>query len=105
MKLLLNQSSSLSDASSEAALSGKIMHIKTYMEREPQTRRLIDAQIRCYFAYKTTTTNKISGAAFSTQQEWNEFVLEVMGDMVVGPVTFMRMLPQGGSALAGGNKK
>jgi len=61
----LNQATNLSEASSEAALSGKIMHIKTYVERDPQTRRIIEAQIRCYFAYKTTTsTNRNGGAAF-----------------------------------------
>jgi hypothetical protein len=65
MKKLLNQATNLSEASSEAALSGKIMHIKTYVERDPQTRRIIEAQIRCYFAYKTTTsTNRNGGAAF-----------------------------------------
>jgi alpha-galactosidase/6-phospho-beta-glucosidase family protein len=65
MKQLLNQATNLSEASSEAALSGKIMHIKTYVERDPQTRRIIDAQIRCYFAYKTTTSsNRNGGAAF-----------------------------------------
>lgn len=65
MKKLLNQATNLSEASSEAALSGKIMHIKSYVERDPQTRRIIDAQIRCYFAYKTTTSsNRNGGAAF-----------------------------------------
>jgi hypothetical protein len=65
MKQLLNQATNLSEASSEAALSGKIMHIKTYEERDPQTRRIIDAHIRCYFAYKTTTSsNRNGGAAF-----------------------------------------
>jgi len=63
MKQLLNQpSANLSEASSEAALSGKIMHIKTYVERDPQTRRLTDAQIRCYFAYKTSAaSNRVGG--------------------------------------------
>jgi hypothetical protein len=62
MKQLLNQqASNLSEASSEAALSGKIMHIKTYVERDPQTRRVTDVQVRCYFAYKT---NAGGGAAF-----------------------------------------
>jgi hypothetical protein len=68
MKHLLNQASNLSEASSEAALSGKIMHVKTYVERDPQTGRITEAQIRCYFAYKSiTTTNRSGGgAAFQT---------------------------------------
>jgi hypothetical protein len=52
MKQLLNQAPNTSAASSEAALSGKIMHIKTYTEKDNATGDIIRAQIRCYFAYR-----------------------------------------------------
>jgi|LauGreDrversion4_2_1035121.scaffolds.fasta_scaffold80247_1 hypothetical protein len=54
MKKLLNQAPNASSFSSEAALSGKIMHIKTFVEKDPTTGLVNKGQIRCYFAYRNT---------------------------------------------------
>jgi len=91
MKQLLNQAPNASSASSEAALSGKIMHIKSFVERDATTGKVFKGQIRCYFAYRNTQGGT---QAFQKQEDWQNYINEILGDLVEGPVSFIQMQPQ-----------